>query len=147
MRNGAQDRGPAASDPDQDAARGFTAALRAQAQDYTGKRKADAARVVSDVGDAIRGTGASFDGLPQLKAFFDQAALGVDELAADIGRRSFSEMYDEVQAAARRRPALTAAAAMLAGFALYRLINAPGIRPVPRSRALVPVDVLPTPDV
>ena len=108
---------------------------------------ADAARVVSDVGDAIRGTGASFDGLPQLKAFFDQAALGVDELAEDIGRRSFSEMYDEVQAAARRRPALTAAAAMLAGFALYRLINAPGIRPVPRSRALVPVDVLPTPDI
>ncbi|CAA2160487.1 MULTISPECIES: hypothetical protein [Methylobacterium] len=147
MRNGAQDRGPAASGPDQNAARGFTAALREQAQDYTGKRKADAARVVSDVGDAIRGTGASFDGLPQLKAFFDQAALGVDELAEDIGRRSFSEMYDEVQAAARRRPALTAAAAMLAGFALYRLINAPGIRPVPRSRALVPVDVLPTPDI
>ena len=147
MRNGAQDRGPTASGPDQSAERGFTAALREQAQDYTGKRKADAARVVSDVGDAIRGTGASFDGLPQLKAFFDQAALGVDELAEDIGRRSFSEMYDEVQAAARRHPALTAAAAMLAGFALYRLINAPGIRPVPRSRALVPVDVLPTPDI
>ncbi|MCJ2059789.1 hypothetical protein MKL09_25065 [Methylobacterium sp. J-048] len=147
MRNGAQDRGPNASGPDQNAVRGFTAALRDQALDYTGKRRADAARVVSDVGDAIRGAGAGFDGLPQLKAFFDQAALGVDGLAEDVARRSFSEMYDEVHAAARRRPAVTVAAAMLAGFALYRLINAPGIRAVPRSRALVPVDVLPTPDL
>ncbi|MCJ2122068.1 hypothetical protein [Methylobacterium sp. J-077] len=143
MRNGAQDRGPTASGPDRSEARGFTEALREQAHGYTGKRRADAARVVSDVGDAIRETGAGFDGLPQLKAFFDQAALGVDGLAEDISRRSFGEMYDEVRAAARRRPALTAAAAMLAGFALYRLITAPGIRPVPRSRALVPVDVLP----
>ena len=147
MRNGAQDRGPTASGPDQDPARGFTDALRDQARGYAAKRQADAARVVADVGDAIRDTGAGFDGLPQLKSFFDQAALGVDGLAEDIGRRSFGEMYDEVRAAARRQPALTAAAAMLAGFALYRLINTPGIRPVPRSRALVPVDVLPTPDI
>lgn len=145
MRNGAQDRG--ASGPDRSEARAFTAVLRDQAQGYVGKRKADAARVVSDVGDAIRETGASFDGLPQLQAFFDEAALGVDGLAEDISRRSFNEIYDEVQAAARRRPALTAAAAVLAGFALYRLIKAPGIRPVPRSRALVPVDVRPTPDI
>ncbi|MCJ2093930.1 hypothetical protein MKK67_15725 [Methylobacterium sp. J-072] len=147
MRNGAQDRGPTAAGPDQDPARGLADTVRDQVQSYAGKRRADAARVVSDVGDAIRDTGAGFDGLPQLKAFFDQAALGVDGLAEDIGRRSLSEMCDEVRAAARRRPALTAAAAMLAGFALYRLIQAPGIRPVPRSRALVPVDVLPTPDI
>ncbi|MGU3330833.1 hypothetical protein ACLBXJ_28805 [Methylobacterium mesophilicum] len=147
MRNGAQDRGPTSSGPDRDAARGFADALRDQAHGYAGKRRADALRVVSDVGDAIRDTGAGFDGLPQVKAFFDQAALGVDGLAEDMSRRSFGEMYDEVRAAARRRPVLTAAAAMLAGVALYRLINPPGIRPVPRSRALVPVDVLPTPDL
>ena len=88
-------------------------ALRDQARGYAGKRRADAVRVVSDVGDAIRDTGAGFDGLPQVKAFFDQAALGVDGLAEDMSRRSFGEMYDEVRAAARRRPVLTAAAAML----------------------------------
>ncbi|TXN40162.1 hypothetical protein [Methylobacterium sp. WL7] len=147
MRDGAQDRGPASSGPDRSAARGFVDALRDQAHGYAGKRRADAARAVSDVGDAIRDMGTGFDGLPQLKAFFDQAALGVGGLAEDVSRRSFGEMSDAVRAAARRRPVLTAAAAMLAGVALYRLINPPGIRPVPRSRALVPVDVLPTPDL
>ncbi|MDP4003672.1 hypothetical protein [Methylobacterium sp. NEAU K] len=143
MPNGAQDHRPSATDPGFGEARGFADALRDQAQGYVDKRKADAARMVSDVGDAIRVTGASFDGLPQLREFFDQAALGVDELAEDISRRSFSEMYDEVHAAARRRPALATAAAALAGFALFRLLNLHAVRPVPRSHALVPVDTLP----
>jgi hypothetical protein len=121
--------------------------LRQQTEGYVEKRKADAARLVSDVGDAIRDTGSNFDGLPQLKEFFGQAALGVDELAESISRRSFGEMYDEVHAAIRRRPALATAAAVLAGFALYRTLNASKIRPIPRSHAVIPVDVFPTPDL
>ena len=99
--------GSSAADPDFGEAQSFADTLRDQTQGYIEKRKADAARLVSDVGDAIRDTGTSFDGLPQLKEFFDQAALGVDELAEDISRRSFSEMYDEVHAAVRRRPGLS----------------------------------------
>lgn len=125
----------------------FADALRDQTEDYVAKRKADAARLVSDVGDAIRTTGTSFEQQPQLKAFFDQAALGVDELANGISRRTLSEMYDEVHAAIRRRPALVAAGALLAGFALFRALNAQKVRPVPRSRAIVPADVFPTPDL
>ncbi|WP_456685331.1 hypothetical protein [Bradyrhizobium sp. P5_C11_2] len=147
MPNSAQNGRLSAADPDSVEAQSFADALRDQTQGYIEKRKADAARLVSDVGDAIRDTGTSFDGLPQLKEFFDQAALGVDELSKDISRRSFSEMYDEVHAAIRRRPGLTTAAAVLAGFALFRLVNASKLRPVPRSHAVVPVDVLPTPDV
>ncbi len=147
MPNGAQDRRSGAADPGLGQAQSFADALRGQTQGYVERRKADAARVVSDVGEAIRGTGTNFDGLPQLKAFFDQAALGVDELADDIARRSFGEMYDEVHAAIRRRPALATAAAVLAGFALFRAMNASRIRPIPRSHAVVPVDVLPTPDL
>ncbi|URD35431.1 hypothetical protein M6G65_23410 [Methylobacterium tardum] len=56
-------------------------------------------------------------------------------------------MYDEVHAAIRRRPALATAAAVLAGFALYRTLNASKIRPIPRSHAVIPVDVFPTPDL
>ena len=119
--------------------------MRGHTQGYIDKRKADTARLVSDVGDAIRDTGTNFDGLPQLKAFFDQAALGVDELAEDISRRSFGEMYDEVHAAVRRRPALAATAAVLASFALFRALRTSTVRPIPRSHAVVPVDVLPTP--
>src|SRR4051812_14234054 len=76
MRNSAQDRGPTSSGPDRDPARGFADALRDRAHGYAGKRRADAVRVVSDVGDAIRDSGAGFDGLPHVKAFFEQAALG-----------------------------------------------------------------------
>ncbi|MCJ2091061.1 hypothetical protein MKK67_00835 [Methylobacterium sp. J-072] len=141
MPNGAQNGRPSAADP------GFADALRDQTQGYVEKRKADAARFVSDVGGAIRDTGTSFDSLPQLKELFDQAALGVDELAEAISRRSFGEMYDEVHAAIRRRPALATAAAVLTGLAFFRLVNASKVRPVPRSHAVVPVDVLPTPDV
>lgn len=147
MPNGAQGQRSGAADPGIGAAQSFADTLRQQTQGYVEKRKADAARLVSDVGDAIRDTGSNFDDLPQLKEFFGQAALGVDELAGSIARRSFGEMYDEVHAAVRRRPALATAAAVLAGFALYRTLNASKVRPIPRSRAVVPVDVFPTPDL
>ena len=147
MSNGAQGRRSSTANPGSGAAQDFADTLRDQTQGYVEKRKADAARVVSDVGDAIRETGTGFDGLPQLKEFFDQAALGVDEFAETIAHRSFGEMYDEVHAAVRRRPALATAAVVLAGFALFRVLNAQKLRPVPRSHAVVPVDVLPTPDL
>lgn len=147
MPNGAQDRSSRTAAPGFGEAREFADALRDHTQDYVGKRRTDTVRIVSDIGEAIRDTGTSFDGLPHLKSFFDQAALGVDELAETMSRRSFSEMYDEVHAAVRRRPALAASAALLAGFALFRALNAQKIRPVPRSRAIVPADVFPTPDL
>jgi len=126
---------------------GFTANVRGQAQDYVARRKQDAVRVVSDVAGAIRGAGAGFEDAPNLKAFFDSAAEGVKELSADIGRRTVGELYDELDAAVRRRPGVTLAVAAAAGFALYRLLAASGVRPIPRSRAVVPVDVLPVPDL
>lgn len=126
---------------------GFAANVRGQALDYVARRKQDAVRVVSDVAGAIRGAGAGFEDAPNVKAFFDSAAEGVEELSTDIGRRTVSELYDELDAAARRRPAVTLAVAAVAGFALYRLLSASGVRPIPRSRAVVPVDVLPVPDL
>lgn len=147
MPNGAQDRRPKADDASPGDTLGLADALREQTQRYVGKRKADTARVVSDVADAIRGGGAGLDGYPQVKAFFDQAALGVDELAEDIARRSFGELYDEARAAVRRRPAVAAAAAALAGFALFRIVSTPQGPTVPRSRAIVPADSPRTRDV
>jgi hypothetical protein len=126
---------------------GFAANVRGQAQDYVARRKQDAVRVVADVAGAIRGAGAGFEDAPNVKAFFDSAAEGVEELSVDIGRRTVSELYDELDAAARRRPGMTLAVAAAAGFALYRLLAASGVRPIPRSRAMVPVDVLPVPDI
>lgn len=141
MPDGTHDRRSSNTNSDFEEVQSFAAALRRQTDDYVAKRKADAARLVSDMGDAIRNTGTNFEQQPQLRAIFDQAALGVDDLAAGISHRTVSEMYDEVHAAVRRRPTLTAIAALATGFALYRALNARAVRPVPRSRAIVPVDV------
>lgn len=126
---------------------GLAGAIRAQAQAYAANRKQDAVRAVSDVAAAIRESGSGFEGAPNVKAFFDSAAAGVEELSGDIGRRTVGELYDEVEAAARRRPGVVLAAAALAGFGLYRFFRASAVRPIPRSRAVVPVDVLPVPDI
>ena len=126
---------------------GFAGVAREQVQVYVTKRKEDVARAVSDVAESIRKSGAGFSGAPQIKAFFDSAAEGVEELSADINRRTVSELYDEVEAAVRRRPVVALGAAALAGFALFRLFKASEIRPIPRSHAMVPVDVFPTPDI
>ena len=144
MPDGTRAQGSTRANPNNGSAWDVADALRHQTQSYVEKRKADAARIASDAGEAIRDIGTSFEALPQIKALFDQAALGVDDLAADISRRSFGEMYDEIHAAVRRRPALATAAAALAGFALFRLVNSPASRPGPRSRAVVPVDSPPT---
>jgi hypothetical protein len=85
--------------------------------------------------------------LPNVRAFFDSAAEGVEEFSEGISRRTFSELYDEVDAAVRRHPRVTVAAAALAGFALFRWFSASGIRPILRSHAVVSADVFPTPDM
>jgi hypothetical protein len=126
---------------------GLAGAIREQVQGYAANRKQDAVRAVSDVAAAIRESGASFGGSPHLKAFFDSAATGVEELSEDIGRRTVGELYDEVEAAVRRRPGIALAAAAVAGIALVRFFKASTIRPIPRSHAVVPVDVLPVPDI
>ena len=147
MSEVAQDPRLASAEPDREERLGLADAIRGQAAVYAEKRKADVARAVSDIADAIRGSGTDFASYPHVKAFFDNAAEGVEEFSGEISRRTFGEIYDEVEAAVRRRPGVTVAAAALAGFALFRFFRASEIRPIPRSRAVVPVDVFPTPDV
>ncbi|MDR7035992.1 hypothetical protein J2X36_000728 [Methylobacterium sp. BE186] len=126
---------------------GFAQAVRGQTQSYIEKRKSDVARAVADVAGAIRTSGDGFSESPNVKAFFDNAADGVEEFSAGIERRTAAELYDEVDAAIRRRPGVAVAAAVLAGFALYRVLKPSGLRPIPRSHAVVPADVFPTPDL
>ena len=147
MSDVAQDPRPASAGPDREERLGFADTIRGQATDFAVKRKADVARAVSDIADAIRKSGSDFANYPHVNAFFDNAAEGVEEFSGEISRRTFGEIYDEVEAAVRRRPGVTVAAAALAGFALFRFFQASEIRPIPRSHAIVPVDVFPTPDV
>jgi hypothetical protein len=146
MPDGARDQEPASAKPDKDHRRDSADVIRDQAEGYALKRKADAARAVSDIAGAMRLSGANFAGHAHVKAFFDNAAEGVD-VSEGINRRTFSELYDKVEAVIRRRPTVAAGAAVLAGFALFRFFMASEMWPTPRSRAVVPVDVFPTPDI
>ncbi|UYW26418.1 hypothetical protein OKC48_24690 [Methylorubrum extorquens] len=138
---------PASTSPKYEAAGDFVSTVREQAQGYLESRKSDVARSVSDVAGAIRASSSGFAEQPHVRAFFDSAAEGVEEFSEKISRRTFAELYDEVDAAVRRRPGIAFAAAALAGFVLFRFLKASRMRPVPRSRAVIPVEVFPLPDL
>lgn len=142
-------RDPAAASVEHDPSPGvgLAGAIREQVQGYAANRKQDAARAVSDVAAGIREAGASLARAQHLKLLLDSAAECVEEFSKDIGRRTVGELYDEVEAAVRRRPGVALAAAAMAGFALLRFLKASSPQPIPRSHAVVPVDVLPVPDI
>lgn len=104
--------------------RGFVEAARTQATDYAQSRKGDAARSVGDLAEALRTSSQSFEDRPNIRAVIDSAAEGLDQLSGTIRDRSFTDLYADAEAVARRSPAVAAAAGALAGFVLARLIKA-----------------------
>lgn len=106
--------------------RGFAAAVRSHAQSLAEERKVEAARSVAGIAHSLRDSGRSFDDHPNVKAFFESAADGLEDLAGTIEARSFSEFLDEAEAYARRAPATVAVATFAAGFLLARFVKASG---------------------
>jgi hypothetical protein len=106
--------------------RGLASAARKQAYAYVDQRKGEAARSVGDIAQSIRDSGRTFEDRPNLRAFFDSAAEGLDGLAGSIERRGLEDFYAEAEAFARRSPVTTAVATFAAGFLLARFIKASG---------------------
>ncbi|MBD8901003.1 hypothetical protein FV220_21975 [Methylobacterium sp. WL19] len=109
--------------------RGFVAAARAQATDYADRRKGDAAQSVNDIAQGLRDSSKSFEEQPNIKAFFDSAAEGLEQLGTSIENRSFAEFYDEAEAFARRAPVAVAVATFVTGFVVSRFIKSSSIAP------------------
>lgn len=107
-----------------DRGRGLIDAARLQAFDYADKRKGSAAQSVADLAGSVRESGKSFEAQPNVRAFFDSAAEGLDQLSGTIRDRSLEELYREVEGVMRRRPAAVAAATFATGFLLARFIKA-----------------------
>ena len=103
--------------------RHFIDATRNQAVGYVDLRKQGAAQSVADVANALREVNRSFEDRPQIKAFVDSAADGLDDLAGSIRDRSVAEIYSDVEEVLRRRPAVVAAASLVAGFFVARFIK------------------------
>ncbi|GJE73992.1 MULTISPECIES: hypothetical protein [Methylorubrum] len=106
--------------------RGLAAAARQQALDYVDQRKGEAARSVGDLAKSVRDSGQTFEDRPNIRAFFDSAADGLDDLAGSIERRGLDDFYAEAEAFARRSPVTTAVATFAAGFLLARFVKASG---------------------
>lgn len=110
--------------------RHFLDSAKAQATSYVDKRKDDAAQSVSDLAHSLRDTLKQFDDRPNIRAFADSAAEGLEQLAETIRSRSFNEIFGDVEQVMRRRPGTVAAATLVAGFLTARFIksSADGIR-------------------
>ncbi|WP_331254756.1 hypothetical protein [Methylobacterium currus] len=106
--------------------RGFSLveSAREQVHGYVDRRKGDAAQSVSDLAQALRDSGGKLDQQPNVKAFFDSAADGLEQLSGSIRERSFEDFYSEIESVARRRPAAVAVATFLTGFLAARFIRA-----------------------
>ena len=104
--------------------RSFVDAARSQATEYVDRRKNDAAQSVVDLAKALRESSSGFEDRPNIRAFFDSAAGGLEQLAGTIQERSFADIYDDLETLMRRRPASVAAATFVAGFLVSRFIKA-----------------------
>lgn len=104
--------------------RGFADAARAQAVQYVDQRKGGAAQSVTDLARSVRDSGKNFQDQPNIHAFFDNAAEGLDQLAGTIRDRSIEDLYRDLEGVVRRRPAVVAAATFATGFLIARFIKA-----------------------
>jgi hypothetical protein len=103
--------------------RGFVAAARGHAEDYVERRKGDAAQSVNDLARTVRDSSKTFEDRPNIRAFFDSAAEGLEHLGTQIENKSFSEFYEDAEAVARRSPVAVAVATFVAGFVVARFIK------------------------
>ncbi|MCJ2011444.1 hypothetical protein [Methylobacterium sp. J-076] len=108
--------------------RGLLDAARLQAQDYVERRKGEAAQSVQDLARSLRGSGRDMSDKPHVRAFFDSAADGLEQLGTSIERRSLSDFYGEAESIARRAPVAVAVGTFMVGLLAARFIkssNAP----------------------
>ncbi|ACA21066.1 hypothetical protein M446_6821 [Methylobacterium sp. 4-46] len=102
---------------------GLVDAAREQVTGYVARRKDDAAQSVEDFARALRESGKGLESQPNVRAFFDSAAEGLEQLSGSIRERSFEDFYSDIEAAARRRPAAVAIATFVTGFLAARFIK------------------------
>jgi len=104
--------------------RQFVHSARAQATGYVDQRKDDLAQSVADLANALREASKPFEDRPNIRAFVDNAAEGLEQLADTVRERSVAEIYADVEDVLRRRPAAVAVATLAAGFLISRFIRA-----------------------
>jgi hypothetical protein len=104
--------------------REFIDTAKEQAAGYVDQRKDEVAQSVASLAQSLRDACKQFDDRPNIRAFTDSAADGLEHFAESIRSRSFNEIFEDVEAVVRRRPGAVAGASLAAGFLLARFIKA-----------------------
>lgn len=101
-----------------------------QATGYLDQRKDAVAQSVVGLAQSLRDATKEFEDRPNIRAFADNAAQGLEQFAESIRGRSFNEVFSDVEEVVRRRPGAFGAASLAVGFFLARFIksSAEGIR-------------------
>lgn len=103
--------------------RHFIDSAREQATGYADQRKEAVAQSVADFANSLRESTSSFDERPNIRAVVDSAAEGLEQLADSIRERSFSDIFNDFEEVARRRPATVAAVSVAIGFFAARFLK------------------------
>ncbi len=98
----------------------------AMASSFAGARKESVAIKLQEAADATYDFGQSLDDLPYMRGYVEEAAHALAGLGDYIADVEITNMFDDLQTFARRRPALAFGAALLAGVAASRLMQSDG---------------------
>jgi hypothetical protein len=110
--------------------RHFLDSAREQATTYVDGRKDAVAQSIQDLAHSLRESCRAFEERPNIRAFVDSAAEGLDQLAGSVRARSFADIFNEAEALFRRRPMAMVAVTTLTGLLMARFIksSADGLR-------------------
>ena len=110
--------------------RHFLDSAREQATSYVDGRKDAVAQSIQDLAHSLRESCRAFEERPNIRAFVDSAAEGLDQLADNVRARSFADIFNEAEALFRRRPMAMVAVTTLTGLLMARFIksSADGLR-------------------
>ncbi|WP_349370445.1 hypothetical protein [Salinarimonas sp.] len=123
IKREASDAARDTADEAREAGYAFMNSARDRAADYVERRKESAVQSIDDVATSLRESSDNFDDRPNIRLFIDSAADGLENLADEIRERSFVEVYSDMEQFARRRPAMFATAAGVAGFMIARFLK------------------------
>jgi hypothetical protein len=98
------------------------------AASFADSRKDNVAIKLHEAADATYDFGQSLRDLPHVRGYIEEAANALAGIGDYVAEADIAHLIDDVQAFARRRPALTFGAALLAGVAASRMIQSDGGR-------------------
>ena len=92
-------------------------------QRFATGQKRNTADTIEDVAHMLREAGENFPDKRNLKGIIDQAASTLEDVSHSVRSKSFSDIYEDAESFARRRPVATAMGAAAVGLLGARCVK------------------------